>query len=59
MKTVKNALISEFEVTDLEDLHWLLAIQIKFGTKGIKLSETACINSILSRLVLQDCNRTF
>jgi hypothetical protein len=33
---VKNTLKFEFEVTDLGDLHWLLGIQNKFGTKGIE-----------------------
>jgi hypothetical protein len=55
---VKNTLKSKFEVTDLGDLHWLLGIQIKFGSKGIELSQTAYINSILSRFGLQDCNST-
>jgi hypothetical protein len=58
MKNVKNTLKSEFEVTDLGDLHWLLGIQIKFGPKGIELSQTAYIDSILSRFGLQDCNPT-
>jgi hypothetical protein len=48
MNNVKNTLKSEFEVTDLGDLHWLLGIQIKFGPKGIDLLQTAYIDSILS-----------
>jgi hypothetical protein len=47
MKNIKNTLKSEFGVTDLGDLHWLLGIQIKFGLKGIELSQPAYINSIL------------
>jgi hypothetical protein len=48
MNNVKNTLKSEFEVTDGGDLQWLLGIQIKFGPKGIELSQTAYIDSILS-----------
>jgi hypothetical protein len=58
MNNVENTLKSEFEVTDLGDLHWLLGTQIKFGPKGIELSQTAYIDSILSRFGLQDCNLT-
>jgi hypothetical protein len=58
IKNVKNTLKSEFEVTDLGDLHWLFEIQINFGLKGIELSQTAYIDSILSRFSLQDYNLT-
>jgi hypothetical protein len=58
LKNLKNTLKSKFEVTDLGDLHWLLGIQIKFGPKGIELSQTAYIDSILARFGLQDCNPT-
>jgi hypothetical protein len=58
MNNVKNTLKSEFEVMDLGDLHWLLGIQIKFGPKGLELSQTAYIDSILSGLCLQDYNPT-
>jgi hypothetical protein len=47
MKNIKNTLKSKFEVTDLGNLHLLFGIQIKFGVKGIELSSTAYINSIL------------
>jgi hypothetical protein len=46
MKNVKNTLKSKFEVTDLGDLPWILAIQIKFGPKSIELSQTVYIESI-------------
>jgi hypothetical protein len=49
MNNVKNSLKSKFEDTDLGDHHWLFGIQIKFGPRGIELSETAYIDSILSR----------
>jgi hypothetical protein len=49
MKNVKNTLKSEFEVTDLGELHWLLGIQIKSGLKDIELLQIEYINSIFSR----------
>jgi hypothetical protein len=58
LNNVKNTQESEFEVPDLGDLHWLLRIQIKFGTKGIELSQTAYIDSILSRFGFQAWNPT-
>jgi hypothetical protein len=48
MKNLKNTLKSEFEVIDLRDIGWLLGIQIKFGLKGIELSQIAYIDSIIS-----------
>jgi hypothetical protein len=48
MKNVKNTLKSEFEVTDLGDLQWLLRIEINFGPKDIELSQTIYIDSIRS-----------
>jgi hypothetical protein len=58
MNNIKSTLKSEFEVTDLGDVHWFLEIQIKFGPKVIELSQTAYIDSILSRFGLRDCNLT-
>jgi hypothetical protein len=58
MKNVKNTQKSEFKVMDLGDIHWLLGIQIKVGPKGIEISQTAYIDSILSQFGLQDCNLT-
>jgi hypothetical protein len=58
MKHVKKPLKSEFDVTDLGDLHWLLGIQIKFGKKGIELSQSAYIDTILLRFGMTDCNPT-
>jgi hypothetical protein len=58
MKKVKNTLKSEFEVMDLEDLHWLFRLQIKFRPKGIELSLTIYIDVILVRFGLQNCNPT-
>jgi hypothetical protein len=48
MTNIKTTLKSEFEITDLGDLHWLLGIQIKFGPNAIELSYTAYIDPILS-----------
>jgi hypothetical protein len=47
MKKFKNTLKLEFKVTDLENLHLLLGIQIKFGLKGNELLQKAYIDSIL------------
>jgi hypothetical protein len=58
MKHVKKALKYEFNVTDLGDLHWLLSIQIKFEKKGIELSQTAYIDTILLRFGMTDSNPT-
>jgi hypothetical protein len=58
MNNLKTILKSEFEVTDLGDLHDLLEIQFNFGPKSIELSQTAYIDSILSRFDLRDCNLT-
>jgi hypothetical protein len=58
MKHVKKALKSEFDITDLSDLHWLLGIQIKFGKKGIELSQSSYIDTILLRFGMTDCNPT-
>jgi hypothetical protein len=58
MQNVKTTLKSKFEVMNLGDLHWLLGIQIKFGLKGIGLSQIAYINSIFSRFGLQEYNLT-
>jgi hypothetical protein len=58
MKHVKKALKSEFDVTDLDDLYWLLSIQIKFRKKGIELSQSVYIDKILLRFGMTDCNPT-
>jgi hypothetical protein len=58
MNHVKKALKSEFDVMDLGDLHWLLCIQIKFGKKGIELSQSVYIDTILLHFGMTDCNPT-
>lgn len=56
MEETVNALKSEFKVTDMGLLHWLLGIQIEFSDKGISLSQTAFIDKILARFSMQNCN---
>jgi hypothetical protein len=58
LKHVKTALKSEFDVTDLGDLHWLLSIYIKFGKKGMELSQLAYIDMIVLRFGMTICNPT-
>jgi hypothetical protein len=58
MKHVKKTLKFEFDVADLGDLHWLLGIQIKFRKKGIKLSQSAYIDTILLRFGMTNSNPT-
>jgi hypothetical protein len=49
MKNVKNIPKSKFEVMDLENLYWLLGIQIMVRINGIEVVQIAYIDSILSR----------
>src|SRR5258705_8130025 len=56
MDKVKDLLKSEFKVTDLGDLHWLLGIRIEYRDHDIALSQSACIDTILKRFGLYDCN---
>jgi hypothetical protein len=58
MKNIKIPLKSEFDVTDLGDLHRLLGIQSKFGPKSIEISQIVYIESIISQFGLEDCNMT-
>lgn len=58
MSRVKCQLKSEFAITDMGDLHWLLGIQIKFSRTGIELSQTAYIDKILDRFGMSDCHPT-
>src|SRR5258705_3686880 len=56
MDNLKDLLKSEFKVTDLGDLHWLLGIQIEYKDHDIALSQSAYIDTILKRFGLYDCN---
>src|SRR5258706_13257418 len=56
MDNLKDLLKSEFKVTDLGDLYWLLGIQIKYRDHDIALLQSAYFNTILKRFGLYDCN---
>src|SRR5258706_14207569 len=56
MDNLKDLLKSEFKVTDLGDLHWLLGIRIEYRDHDIALSQSAYIDTILKRFGLYDCN---
>jgi hypothetical protein len=58
LKNIKNTLKYEFDIMDLGDFHWLLGIPIRFRLKGIELSLTVYIDSIISSFGLQECNPT-
>jgi hypothetical protein len=45
--TTVLALETEFEVTNLGQLHWVLAIQISFNHDSIELSQEAFVDKIL------------
>src|SRR5258705_10594444 len=47
MDNLKDLLKSEFKVTDLGDLHWLLGIRIEYRDHDIALSQSAYIDTIL------------
>ena len=53
---LKDLLKSEFKVTDLGDLHWLLGIWIKYRDHDIALLQSVYINTILKHFGLYDCN---
>jgi hypothetical protein len=46
----------EFKVNDMGTVHWLLGIRIDIDNIGIRLSQTAYIDTILTRFGMQDCN---
>ena len=54
MYNLKDLLKSEFKVTDLSDLHWLLGIWIEYREHDI--AQSAYIDTILKRFGLYDCN---
>src|SRR5258706_5952449 len=56
MDNLKDLLKSEFKVTDLGDLHWLLGIRIEYRDHDIALSQSAYIDTILKRFGLYDYN---
>ena len=48
--------MSEFNITDLGDLYWLLGIWIKYREHDIVLSQSTYIDTILKRFGLTNCN---
>src|SRR5258705_4127210 len=56
MDNLKDLLKSEFKVTNLGDLHWLLGIRIEYRDHDIALSQSAYIDTILKCFGLYDCN---
>ena len=56
MDNLKDLLKSEFKVTDLGDLYWLLEIRIEYRDHHIVLSQSAYIDTILKHFGLYDCN---
>ena len=53
---LKDLLKSKFKVTDLDDLHWLLGIQIEYREHDILLSQSVYMNTIFKHFGLTDCN---
>jgi hypothetical protein len=58
MDTTVLALETEFEVTNMEQLHWLLGIQITFNRDSIELSQEAFVDKILERFQMNDSHPT-
>ena len=56
MDNLKDLLKSEFKVTDLGNLHWLLGIRIEYRDHDIALLQSAYIDTILKHFGLYDCN---
>jgi hypothetical protein len=52
--TTVFALDTEFEVTNIGQLHWLLGIQITFNRDSIELSQEAFVDEILELFQLND-----
>jgi hypothetical protein len=58
MDTTVLALETEFEVTNMGQLHWLLGIQITFNRDSIELSQEAFVDKILERFQMNDSHPT-
>lgn len=58
MDTTVKALETEFEVTNMGNLHWLLGIQIEMTRDSIVLSQAAYIDKILARFQMSDSHAT-
>ena len=55
MEDTVDSLKTEFKVTDLGTVYWLLGIQIEFLDSGIALSQSSYIDKILKRFGMFDC----
>ena len=53
---LKIALKSEFQLTELGTLNWLLGIQIEYHSDSIRLSQRAYIEKLLSGFGITSCN---
>jgi hypothetical protein len=58
MDTTVLALETEFEVTIMGQLHWVLGIQITFNRDSIELSQDAFVDKILERFQMNDSHPT-
>jgi hypothetical protein len=58
MDTTVLALETEFKVTNMGQLHWLLGIQITFNRDAIELSQEAFVAKILKRFQMNDSHPT-
>jgi hypothetical protein len=58
MDTTVLARETEFEVTNMGQLHWLLGIQIIFNRDSIELSQEAFVDKILDRVQMKDYHPT-
>jgi hypothetical protein len=49
---------TNFKVTNMEQLHWLLGIQITFKPNSIELSQEACVDKNLEQYQMNDSHPT-
>jgi hypothetical protein len=52
------ALKTDFELTNMGQLHWVLGIQITFNRHSIELSPEAFVHKILERFQMNDSHPT-
>ena len=57
LEDIITSLKTEFKVTDLGTVNWLIGIQIEFLESGIALSQAAYIDKILNRFGMFDCSK--
>ena len=56
IKEVKKALLSEFDMKDLGDLHFFLGLEIKYTSEGIMLSQQKYARDLIHKAGLDSCN---